>query len=337
MGCAASKQELGRRLKAGRKNDMEIGSPTDFKHSALSYPSTLCIECDLPSRALLDSLGNTDISLCCSCGDSDTLDLSLGLEVDLKPLSPITLSPLYSSSPPQLSPLSLPAPFELQELEEEDEEEELELGEEERDVDITLPVQQQPLRRELPTAYNFDFNFVHRSRDACVCLDPYIDEDDEEDDEEPIQPTHKRCESFHSRTWTVDHKVVVTAKEVPACPGSSPRVDVASRSDSFASLRNGLRSAAAMLGRNPEPEPFVEQEVDDDEDDDDGAAPAPTVKQGIYVPKTRMWGGKARMSFDMLNQSTPDLLSAYARKSQRVSKDEVKIVRIRGVKSALWF
>ncbi|KAF3918456.1 hypothetical protein ABW21_db0202788 [Orbilia brochopaga] len=334
MGCAASKQELGRRLKTGRKNDIQIGSPTDFQHSHLSYPSTLCIECDLPSRALLDSLGNTDTSLCCSCGDSSSettdVDLSaigLGFELDLnlKPLSPITLSPLYTSSPPPSSPLSLISPFKPQELEVEDEEHDEEI------IRIGHPVQSPTLRRELPTHYNFEFNFLHRSNDDCVCLDPYVvDGHDEEEDEEPIQPTHKRCESFTSNAWKVDHKVVVTAKEVPPCPGSSSQTNSRSnsRSNSFASLRNGLRSAAALLSRHPDPEPFIE--------DDNEAAPAPTVSQGTYVSRSRIWGGKTRLSFDMLNRSSPDLLSASARKSQRVSKDEVKVVRIRSTRSTNW-
>ncbi|KAJ6259015.1 hypothetical protein Dda_5911 [Drechslerella dactyloides] len=327
MGCAASKQELGRRLKVGRRHDLQIGSPTNFKRSSLSYPSTLCIDCDLPSRALLDSLGNTDSSLCCSCGDADTLDFSL--EVDFKPLSPITLSPITpNSSPPPLAfspPPSLPpspSPVaKMPALATQD-------GQD-KDTIMGSPLQQLPPRKELPTAYNFDFGFLHPSKDDCVCLDPYVDEDADEEEDEPIQPTHKRCESFTSKTWTVDHKVVVTAKEVPACPGSASRSN--SRSSSFASLRNGLRSAAAMLSRHPDPELFMEGS-----DGTHATATTGTSRQGMYIPKSRAWGGRHTTAFEMLNQSSPDLLSASATKSQRVSKDQVKMVRIRGSKSTNW-
>ncbi|EWC48460.1 hypothetical protein DRE_02229 [Drechslerella stenobrocha 248] len=308
MGCATSKQELGRRLRAGRRQGVDISWPKDFQHSSLSYPSTLCIECDLPSRALLTSLGNNDGSLCCGCADAESIDISL--DVDLKPLSPITLSavcpspPLSPTSPPASSGHKRPEPPSQQ----------------------FSPQEQPPMRKQLPTAYNFSFDFKHPSKaDDCVCIEPYYDEYDngeDAEDDEPIGPSHKKCESFSSRTWKVDHKVVVTAKEVPPCSGSNSRSG--SRSNSFASseyIRSKLQSAAALLSRHHDSDHFIE---------DDAAS---TLGSEVSLPKSRGWG---KYGFEALNQSSPDLLSASARKSQRVSKDQVKVVRIRGSKSTNW-
>ncbi|KAF3930434.1 hypothetical protein ABW20_dc0103365 [Dactylellina cionopaga] len=250
MGCAASKQELGRKMKAGRRPDLEIGWPKDFHHNSLSYPSTLCVDCSLPSRTLLASLGNTDTTLCCSCDSARQIP-------DLKPLSPLTLSS----------------------------------------------------KRELPTSYNFDFGFNHASKgyhESCDCIEDYYDEYDDEQDCEA--PSHKRFASFSSDKWKVENKVVVTAQEVVSC----------SRSNSYASSE--CLKSTFEADNNEDGEPFL----------DDSAS---TLGSESFGPKLRIWG---KLPFETLNQSSPDLLSASARKSQRVSKDQVKVVRIRGSKSTNW-
>ncbi|KAF3907673.1 hypothetical protein AA313_de0206743 [Arthrobotrys entomopaga] len=86
MGCAPSKHDFGKKSKGTRKTELEIGCPTDFHRSSLSYPSALCVNCDLPSRTLLASLGNKDTSQCCHCDGGDKI---LNVKLDFKPLSPV--------------------------------------------------------------------------------------------------------------------------------------------------------------------------------------------------------------------------------------------------------
>ncbi|EPS44894.1 hypothetical protein H072_1114 [Dactylellina haptotyla CBS 200.50] len=260
MGCAPSKQDIGRKLKGSRKQELEISSPTDFHHNSLSYPSTLCVNCDMPSRTLLASLGNKDTSLCCSCDGGDQI---LDLKMDFKPLSPIA-------------------------------------------SDATLTT---PSKRDLPTAYNFPFGFSHTNKgygEDCACpFDTYYGEDDDHDHDSEC--AHKRYASFSSSTWKVEEKVAITAQEVVSC----------SRSNSYASS-DCLRSR--YDGMSSDIEPFI----------DDAAC---TLRHESIGSKLR---NRRRLPFEAFNQSSPDLLSASARKSQRVSKDQVKVIRIRGSRSTNW-
>ncbi|KAK6539705.1 hypothetical protein TWF694_009908 [Orbilia ellipsospora] len=260
MGCAPSKHDFGKKLKGGRKTELEIGCPTDFHRSSLSYPSALCVNCDLPSRTLLASLGNKDTSLCCNCDGGDQI---LNVKLDFKPLSPIA-------------------------------------------SDATLTVS----KRDLPTAYNFPFGFSHANRgygEDCACpFDSYYGEYDDDNDSER---SHKRYASFSSSTWKVEERVSVTPQEVVSC----------SRSNSYASSE--CLGSKFESSRHAETEPFI----------DDTAS---TLRSDSVGSKFR--NRRKKLPFETFNQSSPDLLAASARKSQRVSKDQVKVIRIRGSKSTNW-
>ncbi|KAK6515578.1 hypothetical protein TWF506_007908 [Arthrobotrys conoides] len=290
MGCAPSKHTMGKKMKNGRKQDVQIGWPTDFHHNSLSYPSTVCVDCELPSRTLLASLGNTDM-LSCNCNDPDSQ--TLDFKLDLEPMSPISLSPKPKTP--------------------------------------------------LPTSYNFPLGFDHVSRESNKAYDYYSEEYDEYgggEETTPLHLQHKRYASFSSGKWPwkADHNVVVTTQEVPGSRSNS----YASRSRSYASS-HCLRSAyeADIRDRDTDADTFVDHYVDD--------AASTLVSthlpdiQSFEFPSTlgsESFGPKLlireRLPFETLNQSSPDLRSACARTSQRVSKDQVKVIRIRGSRSTNW-
>ncbi|KAF3932324.1 hypothetical protein ABW19_dt0209137 [Dactylella cylindrospora] len=246
MGCAPSKQETRKRRKMVQKQELEISLPTNFRRNSASYPSTLCVECGLPSRTLLASLGNQDKSQGCNCDEGPDPDY------DLKPISP-------------LSPIDL------------------------------FP------RKELPTSYNFDFGFKENSDGfEKKYIEGYYDYDEADDDES--DPSHKRYASFSSDQWKVDHKVVVTTQTV-----SSSRSNSCASSDCL---------GTGFDGQDDDKVPILDHTNLDNES---------------FGPRLRIWG---KLPFETVNQSSPDLLSAYTRQSQRVSKDQVKVVRILGSRSS---
>jgi len=160
-------------------------------------------------------------------------------------------------------------------------------------------------QKELPTSYNFDFGF---SKNSDEVDERYIENyyDDQDEDDEECDPSHKRYASFSSNEWKVDHKFVVTTQEYSA-----------SRSNSY------LSGDCLVNDRDD----FHSDEYDDKVSIFD----APTVDDDSFGPKLKIWG---TLPFGTLNDSSPDVLSASARQSQRVSKDQVKLVRILGSKTS---